>query len=156
MGLVCAMEKGRSSAGGVLRVARQWGAWCLAGAVQASVRWIPSERNVADAPSRRHIPLGVWIDNGAADSAEGIEQWAIRDAGRSSQQADCRSAGLELAELAVREPAIGGLRGARRPARPAARRAAGGAAPAAERAAPEGRRGPAAPGAAGAALARGP
>ncbi|CAK0877769.1 unnamed protein product [Prorocentrum cordatum] len=110
MGLVCAMEKGRSSAGGVLRVARQWGAWCLAGAVQASVRWIPSERNVADAPSRRHIPLGVWIDNGAADSAEGIEQWAIRDAGRSSQQADCRSAGLELAELAVREPAIGGRR----------------------------------------------
>ncbi|CAK0855455.1 unnamed protein product, partial [Prorocentrum cordatum] len=107
MGLVCAMEKGRPSAGGVLRVARQWSAWCLAGAVQASVRWIPSERNVADAPSRRHIPLGVWLDNGAADSAEGIEQWAVRDAGRSSQQADCRSAGLELAELAVREPAVG-------------------------------------------------
>ncbi|CAK0806316.1 unnamed protein product, partial [Prorocentrum cordatum] len=111
MGLVCAMEKGRSSAGGVLRVARQWAAWCLAGAVQASVRWIPSERNVADAPSRRHIPLGVWLDSAAADTAEGFEQWAVRDAGRSSQQADCRSAGLELAELAVREPAVGALRG---------------------------------------------
>ncbi|CAK0839605.1 unnamed protein product, partial [Prorocentrum cordatum] len=111
MGLVCAMEKGRSSAGGVLRVARQWAAWCLAGAVQASVRWIPSERNVADAPSRRRIPLGVWLDSAAADTAEGFEQWAVRDAGRSSQQADCRSAGLELAELAVREPAVGALRG---------------------------------------------
>ncbi|CAK0816959.1 unnamed protein product, partial [Prorocentrum cordatum] len=115
MGLVCAMEKGRSSAGGVLRVARQWAAWCLAGAVQASVRWIPSERNVADAPSRRHIPLGVWLDGAAADSAEGFKQWAVRDAGHSSQLADCRSAGLELAELAVREPAVGALRGARRP-----------------------------------------
>ncbi|CAK0867888.1 unnamed protein product [Prorocentrum cordatum] len=146
MGLVCAMEKGRSSAGGVLRVARQWAAWCLAGAVQASVRWIPSERNVADAPSRRRIPLGVWLDSGTADTAEGIEQWAVRDAGRSSQQADCRSAGLELAELAVREPAVGVLRGARRPARPAARRSAGGAASASEGAAPECSRGPVAPG----------
>ncbi|CAK0810560.1 unnamed protein product, partial [Prorocentrum cordatum] len=124
MGLVCALQKGRSSAGGVLRIARQWAAWCLAGGVQASVRWIPSERNVADAPSRRRIPLGVWLDGGAGGAEPDLDRWGVRDGSLRSQRADVAAAGAELDELAVRGAASGPLRGARRP--PAAAGQAGG------------------------------
>ena len=56
---VLALTKGRSSSRGLCRVARQWCAYSLAGAVTPYLRWIPSEWNPADAPSRRAIPIGV-------------------------------------------------------------------------------------------------
>ncbi|CAK0894125.1 unnamed protein product [Prorocentrum cordatum] len=59
---VLALTKGRSSFRGLLRVSRQWAAWCLAGRVAPALRLLPSERRPADAPSRRDIPIGVWLD----------------------------------------------------------------------------------------------
>eukprot|EP00959_Pyramimonas_sp_CCMP1952_P165500 3459662-Pyramimonas_sp.AAC.1 len=100
MGLACASQKGRSSAGGVLRITRQWAAWCLAGGVQASVRWIPSERNVADAPSRRRAPLGAWLDGGAGGAEPDLDRWDVRGGSLRSQRADVAAAGAELDELA--------------------------------------------------------
>ncbi|CAK0864325.1 unnamed protein product, partial [Prorocentrum cordatum] len=47
--------------------------------VQASVRWIPSERNVADAPSRRRTPLGAWLGGGAAGAEPDLDRWDVRD-----------------------------------------------------------------------------
>lgn len=63
--LVCAayLGKGRSSRSGLACLARQWVAQALAGRCQPVVRWLPSEANTADGPSRRQLAPGVWIDH---------------------------------------------------------------------------------------------
>ena len=53
---VLALSKGRSSTPKMNHICRQWGAMCLAGNVCASVRWIKSEQNAADEPSRMFEP----------------------------------------------------------------------------------------------------
>ena len=59
MAAILALTKGRSSQPGMLRVTRQWCALVLAFNLDPRLRWVPSERNPADAPSRRFIPPGV-------------------------------------------------------------------------------------------------
>ncbi|CAK0807270.1 unnamed protein product, partial [Prorocentrum cordatum] len=53
-----ALSKGRSSAPGMLRAVRAWASSLLVSGCFATVRWIPSELNSADAPSRRGLALG--------------------------------------------------------------------------------------------------
>ena len=50
---VSAMSKGRSSSFSLLRVLRPFAALCLACGLTVWPRWLPSERNPADAASRR-------------------------------------------------------------------------------------------------------
>lgn len=45
-------ERGRAKSHAMLRLVRRWGALCLARDVRASVRWMRSETNPADLPSR--------------------------------------------------------------------------------------------------------
>eukprot|EP00972_Heterocapsa_arctica_P026627 3919869-Heterocapsa_arctica.AAC.1 len=52
MSIVLMLAKGRSSSTSLNRICRQWGAYCFASGVVPTVRWIPSERNPADAASR--------------------------------------------------------------------------------------------------------
>ena len=61
MSAACCLAKGRSSLPGMAAVSRQIGALLLATGVTLSVRWIPSEDNQADGPSRgvlrpSHLP----------------------------------------------------------------------------------------------------
>eukprot|EP00971_Amphidinium_carterae_P199943 3968240-Amphidinium_carterae.1 len=62
--LVCAgcLSKGRSSSSGLCRVSRQWCALQLASGVNVSLRWLPSEQNPADIPSRQHMFCGSVIN----------------------------------------------------------------------------------------------
>lgn len=52
MGVVLSIQKGRSSSYGLLRIIQRISSHCLASGVRLHVRWVPSELNVADAPSR--------------------------------------------------------------------------------------------------------
>ncbi|CAK0905732.1 unnamed protein product [Prorocentrum cordatum] len=104
---------------GLTRVARQWAARCLAGALAPTLRWLPSERNPASAPSRRRVPIGVRLPFVCgADGAEGC-RWPARGGAEVSHRRDCQSAVEELRELGADEPAGAGLAARRR--RPTAR-----------------------------------
>merc|ERR1712194_709652 len=59
---VCSIMKGRYSRPGLARVCRQWCALVLAGDLRVAWRWVPSEVNPADEPSRRSVPIGIWQD----------------------------------------------------------------------------------------------
>ena len=58
--LCMAVCKGRASSFKLLRVMQQLSALSLAGGFTVRVRWVPSERNVADAPSRGQIRPGAY------------------------------------------------------------------------------------------------
>ncbi|CAE8737419.1 unnamed protein product [Polarella glacialis] len=51
-GLVMSIEKGRASDYGILQICRRVGALCLAAGITLHVRWVPSEVNPGDPPSR--------------------------------------------------------------------------------------------------------
>lgn len=53
MGVVLSIQKGRSCSYGLLRLIRRISAHCLATGIRLAVRWVPSEFNVADSPSRQ-------------------------------------------------------------------------------------------------------
>lgn len=52
--------KGRSSSYKLLRICQQISALCLATGIKLRVRWIPSEWNIADGPSRGQIKAGPY------------------------------------------------------------------------------------------------
>ena len=58
MSVVLAMQKGRCSNYGLLRILRRTAAHCFAAGIRLHVRWLPSERNVADEDSRFWEPRG--------------------------------------------------------------------------------------------------
>eukprot|EP00971_Amphidinium_carterae_P350985 6491839-Amphidinium_carterae.2 len=53
-----ALTKGRSSAPGLCRVSRQFFCLCAAGGLDVRIRWVPSESNPADRPSREYLQIG--------------------------------------------------------------------------------------------------
>ena len=59
MGAVLALEKGRCHDYGLLTQCRRLCAFSLAYRVTCCFRWVPSERNAADAGLRRHGPRGA-------------------------------------------------------------------------------------------------
>ena len=65
MGVVLLCSKGRSNSYPMLRVARRIACLCLAADISLSVRWIPSELNIADKASRR------WEKQRIADASSG-------------------------------------------------------------------------------------
>jgi len=73
---VCWVRKGRSSKPGPLRQCRRLAAMTLAEAIAVEARWVPTDRNMADHPSRgEHVP-GPCVTGAAADSdsdADGSE-----------------------------------------------------------------------------------
>ena len=52
MGVVLAVQKGRCTSYALLRIVRRMSAHLLAAGIRCSIRWVPSEYNVADLPSR--------------------------------------------------------------------------------------------------------
>ena len=57
MAVALAFDRGRPRNYKMLRIIRKFGAFCLARSISPSVRWIPSEYNSADEPSRNHNSL---------------------------------------------------------------------------------------------------
>lgn len=71
MGVVLAVQKGRCHNYQLLRVIRRIAAYCLAAGIRCSLRWVPSERNVADKASR------VWEEtrgDTTANRKQGIQE----------------------------------------------------------------------------------
>ena len=59
MAVVLALTKGSSSSPVLLSICRQWCAYSLAADIYGHLRWVPSQENAADDPSRnrsRHLP----------------------------------------------------------------------------------------------------
>lgn len=64
MSVTLALAKGRSSSGPMNRICRQVAALCLATGMTAHLRWIPSELNPADLPSRAQKLHGFNVAQG--------------------------------------------------------------------------------------------
>ena len=62
------LAKGRSSASGLLHLARQAAAVILVFGIKLFLRWVASEDNVADGPSRG-------LDIGAAEATKNEHRW---------------------------------------------------------------------------------
>ena len=54
LGVVLCFERSRSKSFKLLRILREFSAYCLARNIHVAVRWIPSELNISDEPSRIH------------------------------------------------------------------------------------------------------
>eukprot|EP00959_Pyramimonas_sp_CCMP1952_P219560 4590898-Pyramimonas_sp.AAC.1 len=69
----------------MLRAVRAWASSLLVSGCFAAVRWIPSELNSADAPSRRGLALGSdgWPSRGAGPGPRGA---AAADPGGSPER----------------------------------------------------------------------
>lgn len=63
--------KGRATNFGMLRTAQKLAALSLAGGFTLRVRWVPSEGNPADAPSRGQIRPGTYSPGGQVESTKG-------------------------------------------------------------------------------------
>ena len=96
MGTVLAIQKGRCRNYSLLRIIRRCAAYSLAAGIRCSVRWVPSERNVADKDSR------CWEEERAAANSS-RERKGCETKGRSFQP--CRS---EEGQRQVDEPGAGG------------------------------------------------
>lgn len=81
MTAACAFSRGRAKTWELRRVCQQFGALCLATGTRACIRWIPSEWNPADSPSRGgwnpSVPARLLSDGtsqiGAIDPAAALE-----------------------------------------------------------------------------------
>lgn len=104
MGVVLAVQKGRCHNYQLLRVIRRIAAYCLAAGIRCSLRWVPSERNVADKASR------VWEEtrgDTTANRKQGIQEEESRsvqsERGEKGQrQIDQPCSGREI--VARKEP----------------------------------------------------
>ena len=78
LGVVLSIERCRSKNFKILKVVRCIAAYCLARNVHLSVRWIPSELNVSDEPSRVHDVVGskLLVDLVRADDFESFSPQA--------------------------------------------------------------------------------
>lgn len=85
LALAFSMGKGRSCNHGMLRVAQKIGALALAANLCLRIRWIPSELNVSDAPSRGAATPGYYQDGEVV--REPFSQWK----GLESKARDPRS-----------------------------------------------------------------
>lgn len=56
MAVTLSFERRRSKNFKLLRIIREYAAYCLARNIHVSIRWIPSELNISDEPSRFHDP----------------------------------------------------------------------------------------------------
>ena len=80
MSAILAFGKGRSSAIGLGSICRRWSAFSLACNISPKVRWIASERNPADGPSRNAGLFGkrVLEQRGGATSSRGFDALASK------------------------------------------------------------------------------
>lgn len=82
LGLAFAVSKGRASSYALLRVLQQLSALSLAGDFAVRLRWVPSEYNPSDGPSRGQVLPGAFKGQPFDDSS-----------GREQKQSHCAQAG---------------------------------------------------------------
>ena len=111
MGLVLALDRCRAKSFALLNIVRQWCSLSLACNSLLAVRWIPSELNVADKPSRQRDRLGSsssWAAKAAPqrDEAEaGAEPAARPEDPEGAQGRELRPPGAGAAPRGVGRPA---------------------------------------------------
>ncbi len=93
LSLCFALGKGRAHNFGLLRVLEQIGSICLAATIVLRGRWIPSEKNIADGPSRGQILAGPFTKASVEESKEAILSSL---GGGISQTTEARSKGFEV------------------------------------------------------------
>ena len=103
LALCFAVVKGRSAKFSMLRVLQQLGAIGLACGITIRPRWIPSEWNVADGPSRQQARPGPYCKEGHTNSAKNVEQPNPSSFHQTS--AEGSSADLESSGCFSRSPA---------------------------------------------------
>ena len=83
LGLVLAINKGRAHNVALLRITQQVSALALAGGFSVRVRWVPSELNVADGPSRGQIKPGCFkkaaCESAFNNSYEGVAPYGEKN-----------------------------------------------------------------------------
>eukprot|EP00438_Fugacium_kawagutii_P012897 Skav204571 [mRNA] locus=scaffold2218:197091:209588:- [translate_table: standard] len=104
LALCFAVAKGRSSNFGILRVLQQLGSISLACGLTLRCRWVPSELNVADGPSRGQIAPGPYLKvSEATEKAHSYEDPASELCSKERQ--GCEGAeGQSCAEDGTSEP----------------------------------------------------
>ena len=123
MAVALAFDRGRSRNFSMLRIIRKFGALCLVRNISPSVRWIPSEYNAADAPSR--IAEGATLGPTSRAQASACEEATAHTRGTSGGD-DCEGNRAKATE----NP------GAHRPVNPVGVPSPGRGAPARERHSP--------------------
>ena len=93
LSLCFALGKGRAHNFGLLRVLEQIGSICLAATIVLRGRWIPSEKNIADGPSRGQILAGPFTKAVVEESKEAILSSL---GGGISQPTEAQSQGFEV------------------------------------------------------------
>jgi hypothetical protein len=88
MGVALALERCRSKVFPLLNVVRQWCALSLAANIFPAVRWIPSEFNPADAPSREATSAQYGGFKGARFARAGAMPAAISEEGQGAGEVD--------------------------------------------------------------------
>ncbi|CAE7736810.1 unnamed protein product [Symbiodinium sp. CCMP2592] len=96
LGVVLAVQKGRCANYGILRIIRRIAAHCLATGIRLHVRWVPSEVNVADQPSRWWEPDGPpsFPSGQIKRAGQGIEEESVspyRAGGQEGEREDEKS-----------------------------------------------------------------
>ena len=70
LGLVLAVNKGRAHNVAILRITQQISSLCVAGGFTIRLRWVPSELNLADGPSRGQVCPGAYRKPASGELAE--------------------------------------------------------------------------------------
>ena len=100
MALAFALGKGRCANYALLRVLQQIGSVCLACSLTLRSRWIPSEVNISDGPSRGQIVPGPYVkeSTGTNDSSRGLQS-SYRLQGESHENPDEPFEGDSIGEV---------------------------------------------------------
>ena len=90
LALAMCISKGRAHNYHMLRVCQQYSAIALATDMHVRVRWVPSEVNPADGPSRGSLlPSSSWEEAAGLCGEEGVEEWPL--GGDSSPEPECEA-----------------------------------------------------------------
>ena len=90
LALAMCISKGRAHNYHMLRVCQQYSAIAWATDMHVRVRWVPSEVNPADGPSRGSLlPSSSWEEAAGLCGEEGVEEWPL--GGDSSPEPECEA-----------------------------------------------------------------
>lgn len=81
-----AVNKGRCHNVAMLRITQKIAALALAGGFTVRLRWIPSELNVADGPSRGHLLPGPYQKTNAGPQSNSLNSCPIQEETSSSSR----------------------------------------------------------------------
>ena len=94
LALAFSVCKGRSNNFAMLRVLQQLGALCLAAELTLRPRWVPSEWNVSDGPSRGQVSPGAFCYEGSCTTTRSKELQKSKSRSKAISETECESNGI--------------------------------------------------------------